>query len=585
MTAENTTLPGGSQEERARTRRTLAIAFAAALAVRAGAAWFCGAAQPQEIRYITIARGIASGQGFVGLDNRYPDIIQPPLYPLILSWVFRLPGPELGLARGVSALMGALMVFTGAGMARRLFGERAARRTAWLVAVYPLLSHMSGAAITESTFTLLVTCAVLVLWRSLDAEVPPGKGLPLAASGALLGLSFLTRPEGLTYLGAAALVAVVSGLARQRAVSSRLQAAAIRSLWLAGGFLVVAFPYLAWVRIETGRWLLAPKAVLVQVHHELIQEGQRENWKEPYGSPLFFEHVRFGLNRESTAIRSREIFANVSVGMASGVLGSEEGDPSLFEPTMAIRMVLRNFQGVYLETIKDGFVVPTLLLMLFGVGLISRPWVGPFRTSALVVFSFFAASFSFLLSHVESRFLFPAIPYVLPWIAEGWRRAELWAVASVSGSGAARAALRERAARLVVGAAVLGATIVHLIPQVQVASKRWAEHREMGLWLRETAGAGHLIMAVTPGTAYYAEGRYEVLPFADLPEVVAYARHHGVEYVVADRAEIPSLRPQLTSLLVPARSHPGLDLVVARNERTPRAIILYRVAPPLDPAR
>src|SRR5262245_43916724 len=193
---ENTIGSDGPQAEEAarrRTRRTLLLAFAAALIVRALVGWYAGSAQPQEVRYITIARGIASGAGFHGLDNRFPDIIQPPLYPLILAVALRvLPGPDLGVARGVSILMGALLIFPCAAIARRLFGDKAARRAACLVAVYPLLADMSSAAITESTFALLVTLAALALWRALETE-PSRKGgfvtwLP-ALAGVLLGLS------------------------------------------------------------------------------------------------------------------------------------------------------------------------------------------------------------------------------------------------------------------------------------------------------------------------------------------------------------------------------------------------------------
>src|SRR5437867_6891606 len=109
VSAENTIGSIGSQAaghaERRRTRIAVATAFMVALLIRALAAWYLGSAQPQEVRYITIARGIISGQGYHGLDNRFPDIVQPPLFPMILSVALLLPGPDLAVARGVSILM------------------------------------------------------------------------------------------------------------------------------------------------------------------------------------------------------------------------------------------------------------------------------------------------------------------------------------------------------------------------------------------------------------------------------------------------------------------------------------------------
>lgn len=586
LKSKSTIGPAGSQEERERTRLSLSAAFVAALLVRAAVAWYCGAAQPQEVRYITIARGIISGQGFVGLDTRYPDIIQPPLYPMILAAAFLLPGPELAIARGISALMGALLVLTGGTIARRMLGDRAARRTGWLIAFYPLLSHMSGVAITESTFTTLVTSALLLLWTVLDA--PPNGARSrsfLICVGLLLGLAYLTRPEGLTYLAAAIFLVMVGQLVKSAPILARVRGA-LAILWLLLGFSVAATPYLVWVKSQTGRWLLAPKAVLVEVHHAMIQEGQRENWKEPYTSPLFYEHVRFSLNKDATAIRSREQFSSPGIGVTQGLLASDEaGDVSLFEPKMAARMALRNLQEIYLESAKDGFVIPTFFLLLAGIGLVSRPWVGELLKATMITLVFFCASFSFLLTHVESRFLYPALPYVLPWIAEGWRRVELWVLASVPGGGAVRAAMRQRIIKGFVAVLLVLLSIPHLITEVNHSSGRWAEHREMGLWVKSRSGPSPCIMGVAPVTAFYAGGKFEVLPYADLPEVVTYARHVGAEYLVIDRAEIPSLRPQLTNLLVPSRPHPGLELVNIMHERTRHAVFLYRVTPSDTPAR
>jgi len=580
MSAENTTRYGGPQGgevEARRTRTVLLIAFVVALAIRAGAAWFVGSAQPQEVRYVTIARGILSGAGFHGLDNRFPDIIQPPLYPMMLSAALVLPGPDLGVARGLSVLMGALLVFPCAMITRRLFGERAARRTACLAAVYPLLADMSSVAITESTFAILVTIAALVTWRALEGEDVRFRPGPAAAAGLLLGLAFLTRPEGLTYLAATWMVCMADAVWRNASLASvvrHLKPVALS----AAGFAAVVLPYLLWVHGQTGHWLLAPKGILVQVHQNLMQEGQRESWKEPFGSLMFYEHVKFGLNKDATSIRAHEEFSNASAGMAQGLLISDEEETSSLSPLMALRTVLRNFSELYLETVKYGFVIPSLLLMLAGIGLVSRPWLGEFRRGTIIVLLYLLGSFTFLVTHVEPRFLYTAVPFLLPWIAEGWHRSELWAAASFAQGTSRGAAIRRRCLRGAIGTVVIALTLIHLPPAVRITASLWAEHREMGLWLRDQAKPDQKVMAATAVVAYYAGTRFEVLPYADLEGLVRYARHKGVEYLVADRAEIPTYRPQLTSLLIPERPHPGLLLVRALHEGTPRAIFLYRIA-------
>src|SRR5678815_3308512 len=98
------------------------------------------------------------------------------------------------------------------------------------------------------------------------------------------------------------------------------------------------------------------------------------------------------------------------------LLVSDDDAVTILSPMMAVRTGVRNFGELYLETIKYGFVIPSLLVMMLGIGLVSRPWVGPFRRAAMIVLVFLGGSFTFLVSHVEPRFLYAAIPFLLPWM-------------------------------------------------------------------------------------------------------------------------------------------------------------------------
>lgn len=559
--------------ESTRTRRALIASFCLALVVRTIAAWLSGAAQPNEIRYITIARGILSGAGYTGLDRRFPDIIQPPLHPLMLAAALLLPGPELGISRAVSILMGSLLVLPGAFLARRLFGEKVARRTAFLVASYPLLAHTASAVLTESTFTLLVLMGVLTLWRALDLDDRRSQSFKALGAGILFGFSFLTRPEGLAFLVAAAIVLVVGLRFRGNSWGAISRSGGC----LLAGFAIMVLPYLLWIHGKTGQWMPAPKATLVWVHHALIHSGQLEGWKEPFGSTFFFERVKFGLNDDASAIRSHELFAAASGVPIAGMLGSEDAGDALFEPEIAGGLVMRNLAKLYLETAKNGYVLPPLLLVLGGIGLTCTPWTGPFRRSALIALIFFLGSLSSLLTLVVPRYLCTAVVIVLPWIAEGWHRVEVWLLASCSSAGARHATGRRKIVRAAVGVVVIGLTVVHLAPAVRITSGLWAEHRELGLWFRQTAGEESSVMSATPVVSYYAGTRFEVLPYADLEEVLMYARNRRTEFLVADTHEILTHRPQLARLLTSARPHPGLELIKALHERTPHAIYLYRV--------
>ncbi len=552
------------------------LAFAAAVALRAWAAAAAGAAAPQEVRYITIARGLAESGEFAGIDRRYPDVIQPPLFPLLLAAALRAPIGEVGAARAVSILMGALLVFPAAAVARRLLGPRSASRAAWLCAVYPLLAHVSSLALTESTFALLVCLAAVLIWRAVDEDAAATR-LALAA-GLLLGLAFLTRPEGLAN-AAAAIAAFLAGRLARRAGLART---AVAVALAAAGFAAAALPYAAWVRASTGRWMLAPKAALVEANQALGTAGIAEGWPEEPWSFLFMERVKFGLNQGGTEIRSREVFGHVNVGLAGGIGGAGDGEVALDRAEAGRRNVARNLATLYRDTLKHGYAVPTILLVLGGVGLLSRPWTGHYGRDAVLLAIQVSGCFSFLLSHVEARFLYAAVPLALPWAAEGWRLLEEWAVGTLAPSGRRWAAARAWTVRAGVASVLTLLVLAHLPSAAATTSSLWRPHRELGLWMRQSLGEGRSLMAVAPVAAYYARGRYEVLPYAGLPEALGYARRRGIEYLVVDASEIPRHRPQVTALLDPGGPEParhGLTLVRQIHAGTSRAICLWRLGP------
>jgi hypothetical protein len=83
--------------------------------------------------------------------------------------------------------------------------------------------------------------------------------------------------------------------------------------------------------------------------------------------------------------------------------------------------------------------------------------------------------------------------------------------------------------------------------------------------------------------AYYADRPNVAIPYAEYPQILAFARHYGVQYLVADSASTTRLRPQLQPLLRLDQVD-GLRLVhESRAEgRTSRIFVLDPAPPPSD---
>lgn len=134
-----------------------------------------------------------------------PTLIRLPGYPLFLALCFAIFGeaqyvPVLWLQAGVDLAS----CFLLAGLARRLWGERAGWAALWLAALCPFVANYTAVAITE---TLSVFCVVLAFvglerWLATIQAEAAGSGndsVPLWGSSILLGIALagavLLRPD------------------------------------------------------------------------------------------------------------------------------------------------------------------------------------------------------------------------------------------------------------------------------------------------------------------------------------------------------------------------------------------------------
>lgn len=205
-------------------------------------------------QYDMLARSIATGQGYrwyaqedlnlvldivpfdlTGYDPRgVLTSFRPPLYPAFLALVYLVAGLGPGrllAARITQAFLNAALVPLTYVLARRFFpgSEKAARFSAWIVALYPMLVIYPLSLATENLFFFLVLASTLAL---LALEHRPSVPRFLLA-GLLLGLTSLTRSVFLAASGLAVLW-VWFGLRQRRGAILVFLAVALTVLpWMA----------------------------------------------------------------------------------------------------------------------------------------------------------------------------------------------------------------------------------------------------------------------------------------------------------------------------------------------------------------
>ncbi len=157
-----------------------------------------------ELEYLSLARSLAAGHGFV-----YDEVMRAgpfipfgrsPGYPAFLALIgagARVFTSAPTVVKVAQALVGAIGVWLAARVAFRVGGARAARATAIIAAIYPPLVWVAAFVWSEAIFWPL---GLLIAWL-FDRGVSAGDRVrPGLVCGLIVGLAVITRPAIILFL-------------------------------------------------------------------------------------------------------------------------------------------------------------------------------------------------------------------------------------------------------------------------------------------------------------------------------------------------------------------------------------------------
>ena len=446
--------------------------------------------------------------------------IWPPGYPALVAIAARVANPGSGpmspqglewAGRLVSALAGTLMLWPLGVLACRLLPPGAAFATVAIAAVHPRLVEYSAAALSESVFTLWLVTALALLARGEPAVT----GRPLsatltrgfdAAAGALFGIAFMTRAEGLV-LGLALWTAGLA--APKRPGRSRL-----RGMFMAG-LLAVCVPWLMFLHARSGEWTLGEK-------------GPYNLWKAH----------RSAHAKHFPAPRALPDRVNRSPEIAPPPVPGEFriGDLVRREPLALLGKFLDQLARILVSSLPVAVGWPVFVLVLIGLRVArAGPWwlvAAPLAAVPLI-----AAPFS-----ADRRFLVALVPVMLP-----------LAIAAIFAT--ARWHRRAPVALVVLLGVALGAYALGIPSRAD----RSPAQRAAGEWLATgwTGGQRPIVMARKPWVAFYSGGLIADLHDAPPDSILADAARTRVDVLVVDGAAARGDRPQVAGWLGPAGTPAG----------------------------
>jgi hypothetical protein len=527
---------------RERGRRFLWLLLAALVvggALRVAIGLTDDAPSTDETAYLHSGISLVEGEGFT--REGHPELHFPPFVPFVLGMTSRVfADPHTGTV-WVTILTGTATLVPLALLARRIAGDTAGAAAAWIAALAPGLATLpvTRGAGSETTYTLLVVSAVWLTVTTVDRRGRAGLACA-GGAGLLIGLAYLTRPEGLFIAVPLGAAVVLAGWRGTDGAGSR---------WLAGlrvgGAFVVALlaclvPYVRYLHEHTGEWQLTAKTQDVSMDAwRAVARGDREARDEVLYA-LDESGLHFADDRSTLPALARE-------------------DPSGYLSIAAtnVRVLGKNVAGMSL--------LPLPLWVLAGVG----AWRGrrSRRVQLLLVVSALPVATA-LMFFVQPRYL--VVPTGLATVL----------------AGAAVPSLASR--RSIVMAAAIVLMAVPVVDEFHGTAAGWwhpnehTDQRRAGEWIAAHTSPDEPIMTRSMVTEFYAERRTIAIPYAELDQILAFGRHYGAHYLVVDSSLTVRLRPQLEPLLT-EDDIPGLRLVheLHAEGRTSR-IFAFDPPPPLS---
>lgn len=420
--------------------------------------------------YIEAARHFWDGQWRDGLASFYP-----PLFPLMIASAYPLVGDWELAGQFWPLMLGVLILLPLFGLLQRIYGQRVAYVALLFYGMSPYLARLSLEVRTELPYTFLLVTFLYFLQRGLNGD----KWRCLFFPGMASALAYLSRPEGIGLMVAGVIYLFYREWGAGSSKKSLLKAGALTL-----GFLLLAAPYVLYLRWDTGNWLISRKAAFI------VSLGLARY--DPDADQV-------GV-KESSEVSIVRLIASRPLSYAGKVFID------------AFRSL-----GFYFEALHYSYL-PFLFM-----GWISyfrgRFWVkGDFLLIAVI--AFYLGGFALL--YVTRRYGIPLVPMSLGWVGAGFLAMKKYADDRWGRKG-----------MLVTGLVLILFAVGTLPKTLQAIGADKFYLRQAGTYLREKPD-GPTIVTTNGRVAFYADGKNRIL-LKKSSELAGLLDTLGGDYLALDK--------------------------------------------------
>lgn len=457
--------------------------------------------------YARLAENLLAGRGYIGMFANGTQLNFPPLYPLLIAaFSLLLPSVELA-AHLINVAVGAALVVPMFKLAQKIYNRSVAAVVAIMVAVHPVLVARSALqAISEVMYLTLLMAGLyyVVLW--IDDQ----KNKTCILAGLFFGLAYLTRSEAFLVVGAISFV----GLLLAIVVQDRRRVL-LAVLCMAGTFVLVASPYVIFLSLKAGRFLVEGKGALVYAQAQKINAGMNHTQAmREIGDDLSEQGVFMKSNYEALKAAPYTLHGLASLIRHGGA---------------------RNLSLIYSTISTSQLEGAPVLFLLAVIGLVGAAWdrhrlmkEGVLLTTGLaMVLTLLLVPFYWL------RYFYGLMGLLLLWAGKGTEELNAWS----HGAGSDFVASYPRT---VFGFVVQWFAIFLVMALSCRAVLLQGEFEELTLTGRKTAGQWLAARSPRPERlmgdslipAYYAKADFTYLPFASSNVSLRYISEKRPDFIV-----------------------------------------------------
>jgi 4-amino-4-deoxy-L-arabinose transferase-like glycosyltransferase len=472
-----------------------------------------------------------------------------PVYPLATALLSLLPLSGVAAARLASVLFSVLLFGALLALGLRIARRREVLVALFLLSVSPILISLGISVLAEPAYLGIVYLGLWLFWTQFRS--PDWRRAALL--GLVFGLAFLTRVEGLLYLGLLPLLQAAA-LAAHRQLVLRWRELAAWTLAYATVFVLVATPQVVRVSGQMGGLALNGR----QVWSAIVSQPDDRSRDEQL----------FGLDYSPTELNLRYLQATPEARqeLTSGV-----------NPLLYLRRAIRTFDDIV--HVRLGRIVGPLFLAFALLGALTLYQRGR-RLEVGMIATVLAAALAgpLMQDPLVDRHLAVLLPMLL--LLAGIGAVQLSAIVA-----------RRRRARGLVLIGALGIAMVTLVaPLADVLrppSQNWdhGPQRLAGPLAALSAqpprpdGQPPLVASRAMYIAYFAGADFLLVPYTDLEGLTTFLRANRADYLYLEHKHIQH-HPFREALLQETPPE-GFELLFrADDEEWGDVVELYRLTPP-----